>query len=112
MSFDAEHPPVEPPADCRHRLLWRLARAMWETHRPDSNSFCMASGSWHAKHRDLCRLARLAQEGMRTACGEPTTSSPPWITVTRERLAAGEIDPTDAVAEALWHHRHTPRTRR
>lgn len=112
MSFDVDNPPVEPPADCRHRLLWRLARALWETHRPDSTSFCMATGTWHPNQREPCQPARLAQEGMRTAFGESTPTSPPWLTVTRERLAAGEIDPMDAVAEALWHRRNTPRPRR
>jgi hypothetical protein len=112
MSFDVDNPPEDPPADCPHRLLWRLARALWEAHRPDSTGFCVATGCWHTNQRDPCRLARLAQEGMRTACGEATNASPPWIAVTRERLAADEIDPMDAVAEALWHRRHTHRSGR
>ncbi|MEV0158276.1 hypothetical protein AB0H57_31970 [Micromonospora sp. NPDC050686] len=110
MSFDVDNPPVEPPDKCQHRLLWRLARALWDAHRPDSAGFCVVAGCWHENQRDPCRLARLAQEGMRTACGEATPASPPWIAVTRERLAAGDIDPVDAVAEALWHHRHTTRS--
>lgn len=112
MSFDVDNPPVEPPDECQHRLLWRLARALWEAHRPDSAGFCVVAGCGHESQRDPCRLAQLAQQGMRTACGEATPASPPWIAVTRERLAAGDIDPVDAVAEALWHHRHTPRPRR
>ncbi|RFS47906.1 hypothetical protein D0Q02_03335 [Micromonospora craniellae] len=112
MSFDIDDPPVEPPDECRHRLLWRLARALWETHRPGSSSFCVATGTWHENQPGPCQPARLAQEGMRTACGEPAPTSPPWITVTRERLAVGDIDPRDAVTEALWHHRHTPRAGR
>ncbi|MFX0591257.1 hypothetical protein [Melissospora conviva] len=108
MSFDAENPPVEPPVECQHRLLWRLARALWEAHRPDNAGFCVATGCWHTNQHDPCRLARLAQEGMRTACGETTPASPPWIAVARERLATGDIDPMDAVAETLWHRRHTP----
>ncbi|WP_018789566.1 hypothetical protein [Salinispora arenicola] len=36
MFFDVENPPIEPPAECRRRLLWRLARALWEAHRPGS----------------------------------------------------------------------------
>ncbi|MEV6706608.1 hypothetical protein [Micromonospora wenchangensis] len=108
MSFDIDNPPVEPPADCQHRLLWRLARALWEAHRPDSTGFCLSTPN----QRDPCRLARLAQEGMRTACGEAVSASPPWIAVTRERLTTGEIDPMDAVAEALWHRRHTHRSGR
>lgn len=112
MSFDIDNPPEEPPADCQHRLLWRLARALWEAHRPDNAGICVATGCWHTNQRDPCRLTRLAQEGMRTACGEATPASPPWIAVTRERLAAGDIDPVDAVAEALWHHRHARRAGR
>ncbi|WP_027659823.1 hypothetical protein [Salinispora fenicalii] len=106
MFFDVENPPIEPPTECRRRLLWRLARALWEAHRPDSAGFCVVAGYWHENQRNPCRLAQLAQEGMRTACGETTPASPPWIAVTRQRMAAGDIDPVDAVAELLWRHRH------
>lgn len=112
MFFDVDNPPIEPPAECRRRLLWRLARALWEAHRPDNASFRVVAGCWHTNQRDPCRLALLAQEGMRTACGAAVSASPPWIAVTRQRLATGEIDPVDAVAEALWHRRHTPRAGR
>lgn len=106
MFFDVDDPPIEPPAECQRRLLWRLARALWEAHRPDSASFCVVAGCWHENQHNPCRLAQLAQEGMRTACGETTPASPPWIAVTRQRLTAGDIDPVDAVAEHLRRHRH------
>lgn len=67
----------------------------------------MVAGCRHENQRNPCRLAQLAQEGMRTACGDTTPASPPWIAVTRERLAAGDIDPMDAVAELLWRHSHS-----
>ncbi len=106
MFFDVDNPLVEPPAECQRRLLWRLGRALWEAHRPDSAGFCVVAGCWHEHQRDPCRLSQLTQEGMRTACGEVSPASPPWIAVTRQRLTAGDIDPVDAVAELLWHHPH------
>jgi hypothetical protein len=106
--FDVDEPPVEPPADCQHRLLWRLARALWEARRPDSTGFCVVAGCRHDNQLDPCPAAELAVDGMRTARGQPAVASPQWITLTRERIAPGEIDPVDARAEVLWHHHHQP----
>ncbi|MGW4466046.1 hypothetical protein [Micromonospora sp. NPDC004704] len=105
MSFDAESPPLEPPADCRHRLLWRLARSLWEAHRPDSTGFCVVTGCQHDNQLHPCHLAQLAIEGMRTACGDRAEMSRPWIDLTRQRIASGEIDRTDAAAEIFWRYR-------
>lgn len=95
MSFDCADPPVDPPASCRHRLLWRLARALWDVHA----GRCLGQTS-------RCQLCDLAQQGMQTACGSTAPASPPWIEVTRQRIATGEIDPADAIAEVIWLQRH------
>jgi hypothetical protein len=47
----------------------------------------------------------LAAEGMAAADGAHAGTSPSWIEVVRRKIASGEMDPTDAVAEAIWHHR-------
>ena len=69
MSFDVDRPPADPPANCRIPLLWRLARALWEEHRPDSTGFCVVSGCQHDNQLSPCSLAKLAMDGMEISCG-------------------------------------------
>ncbi|SDY98126.1 hypothetical protein SAMN05444365_104417 [Micromonospora pattaloongensis] len=104
MFFDVDNPPDDPPSGCQHRLLWRLARALWDAHTPDGDGFCLASPCRRDNHLSPCPATRLAAEGMQTACGETVPTSPQWIAITRARITAGEIDPVDAIAELLWHH--------
>ncbi|MEV1290041.1 hypothetical protein [Micromonospora sp. NPDC049679] len=104
MLFDVDDPPDDPPAGCQHRLLWRLARTLWDAHGRDAGGFCVITVCRRDNHLSPCPAAQLAIEGMRTACGQSVETSPPWIAITRARIAAGEIDPVDAMAESLWHH--------
>ncbi len=104
MSFDIDRPPAEPPDDCRHRLLWRVARALWEAHRPDSAGFCVVSACRREHHLYPCPAAVLAVDGLNAACGVDAPSSTSWLDVVRRKVAAGQIDPVDAMAEVLWHH--------
>ncbi|MGW2626130.1 hypothetical protein [Micromonospora taraxaci] len=105
MSFDVENPPVEPPDGCRHRLLWRLCRALWEDHR-SSCAGHYPNVCWrHADRLVSCRLARLALEGLLTASGEQPAASSLWLDVARTRIATGDINPTAVMAEARWHRR-------
>ncbi|MEV1289671.1 hypothetical protein [Micromonospora sp. NPDC049679] len=104
QSVNVEDPPLEPPNECRHRLLWRLARGLWDAHGRDREGFCVITACRRDNELSPCPAARLAIEGMQTACGESVETSSPWIAITRARIAAGEIDPVDAMAELLWHH--------
>ncbi|MCG5456056.1 hypothetical protein PSH03_000943 [Micromonospora sp. PSH03] len=105
MSFDVENPPVEPPDGCRHRLLWRLCRALWEDHRPDRAGHYLIVGCTHDDQLVSCRLGRLAVEGLRTASGEQAVASPLWLDVARSRIARGDINLAAVLAEANWHRR-------
>ncbi len=50
-----------------------------------------------------CPARRLAAAGLRAACGEvDEPAGAAWLDVVRQRLTAGELDPGDAVAEAMW----------
>ncbi|MET7945581.1 hypothetical protein [Micromonospora sp. NPDC005324] len=99
MLFDVENPPVEPPDGCRHRLLWRLCRALWE----DRAARYFIVGCVHDDQLVPCRLARLAVEGLRTASGEQAVASPLWLDVARSRIATGDINLAAVMAEAGWH---------
>ncbi|MET8203911.1 hypothetical protein [Micromonospora taraxaci] len=105
MLFDVENPPVEPPDGCRHRLLWRLCRALWEDHRPGRAGHYPRVGPLQADRLVSCRLARLALEGLLTASGEQPVASSLWLDVARSRIATGDINPAAVVAEARWHRR-------
>lgn len=105
MFFDVDNPPADPPAGCHHRLLWRLARALWDAHGTDADGFCVITACRRDNELSPCPALRLAIEGMRTACGESVQASPPWISITRAKIAARNMEPVDAVAEVLWHHR-------
>ncbi|MDG4835311.1 hypothetical protein O7631_02130 [Micromonospora sp. WMMD967] len=105
MLFDVENPPVEPPDGCRHRLLWRLCRALWEDHRPCRAGHYPSVGWFHADQRVSCRLARLALEGLLTASGEQGVASSLWLDVARSRIATGDINLAAVMAEARWHRR-------
>ncbi|MGC4848130.1 hypothetical protein ACLQ3F_12870 [Micromonospora sp. DT15] len=100
MLFDIDNPPVEPPDGCRHRLLWRLCRALWEDHRPDHY---LIVGRVHDDQHVSCRLARLAVEGLRTASGEQSAASQLWLDIARSRIATGDLNLIAVMAEAGWH---------
>lgn len=104
MSFDIERPAMEPPDDCQHRLLWRVAAALWEAHQPDSAGFCVISACRRHHYLHPCSTALLAADGLNSARGIDPASSTSWLDIVRWKVAAGEIDPVDAMAEALWHH--------
>ncbi|MEW1585429.1 hypothetical protein AB0283_08285 [Micromonospora vinacea] len=103
MLFDVDNPPVEPPDGCRHRLLWRLCRALWEDHPPDRAAHYFIVGCVHDDQLVPCPLARLAIEGLQTASGEQTVASPLWREVARSRIATGDLNLTAVMAEAGWH---------
>ncbi|MFG1653810.1 hypothetical protein ACGFIE_28145 [Micromonospora sp. NPDC049275] len=102
MLFDVDNPPVEPPDGCRHRLLWRLCRALWEDHH---SGHYLIVGCVHDDQLVSCRLARLAVEGMRTASGEQAVASSLWLDVARSRIATRDINLAAVMAEARWHRR-------
>ncbi|MCG5460619.1 hypothetical protein AB0K35_06845 [Micromonospora sp. NPDC053740] len=103
MLFDVENPPVEPPDGCRHRLLWRLCRALWEDHRPDRAGHYLIVGCVHGDQLVSCRLARLAVEGLRTASGKQDVASPLWLSLARSRIVMGDVNFAAVMAEARWH---------
>lgn len=71
MFFDVENPPIEPPTKCQRRLLWRLARALWEAHRPDNAGFCVVAGCWHENQPDQ-KVGRPGRTRLAGWCeGEP-----------------------------------------
>lgn len=103
MPVDLESLPVDPPAGCRHPLLWRVARALWEAHQPDTHGWCEVSACRRRNERHPCPHSAMALEALHAASVTPTAR--PWIAEVRQRVEAGELDPIDAVAEALWRHR-------
>ncbi|MEV6927150.1 hypothetical protein AB0M46_21970 [Dactylosporangium sp. NPDC051485] len=60
-------PPVDPPLGCADPLLWRVARALREAHRPRSDNFCECKAFWP------CADARLAEEALMLAYERPGT---------------------------------------
>ncbi|MDG4784006.1 hypothetical protein O7614_30580 [Micromonospora sp. WMMD961] len=110
MLFDVENPPVEPPDGCRHRLLWRLCRALWEDHRPGRASHYLTVGQLQADRLMSCRLARLALDGLLTASGQQAVASSLWLDVARSRIATGDINLAAVRAEARWHRRRADLT--
>jgi hypothetical protein len=62
LSFDLEHPPQEPPAECVDALTWRLAYTLHTSHRPDVDGICSCG------HAYPCSSARLAGRGFRVSC--------------------------------------------
>ncbi|GAA0721471.1 hypothetical protein Drose_07700 [Dactylosporangium roseum] len=58
-------PPLDPPSGCADPLLWRVARALHEAHRPRPDNFCECKAFWP------CPDARLAEEALRMAYGRP-----------------------------------------
>ncbi|MEU8155290.1 hypothetical protein AB0B94_16640 [Micromonospora sp. NPDC048986] len=105
MLLHVENPPVEPPDGCRHRLLWRLCRALWEDHRPDRAAHYLIVGCAQDDQLVPCHLARLAAEGLRTASGEQDVASPLWLSLARSLIATGDIKLAAVMAEARWHRR-------
>ncbi|MGC9669816.1 hypothetical protein ACNTMW_25155 [Planosporangium sp. 12N6] len=68
LPYDPTDPPLDPPAECRHELMWRLARALWEAHEASADRFCLVGACQRGHYLHPCRPAQLAQDGMRTAC--------------------------------------------
>jgi hypothetical protein len=69
-------------------------------HRPGADGLCCLC---RPAELDPCPARRLAVTGLGVACGE--TAAPvglDWLDSVRHRLAAGELDPVDAPAEAMW----------
>jgi hypothetical protein len=104
MPFDIDNPPIDPPEGCRHRLLWRIARTLHEAHRRDAAGFCIVPECRRDNILHPCRAFTLAIEGLHASCPTTAGTSPPWMAVVRQKIADGQIDATDALIEALWHH--------
>jgi hypothetical protein len=100
MTEHPDQPPLDPPADCRHPLMWMLARWLLDAHRPGVDGLCCLC---RPAEVDPCLPRRMAAAGLRAACG--TVDSPTgaaWLDVVRHRLVAGEIDQSDVAGEAMW----------
>jgi hypothetical protein len=108
MPFDVNDPPVEPPVGCQSGVAWRLARKLWQAHRPDDSGFCLDAGCRSDNQMFPCRAARLAIDGMNTACGTRSDTSLLWISVTRRRLGVEEVNSSPAIVEVLCRYDERP----
>jgi hypothetical protein len=64
-------PPVEPPPGCADPMLWRVARALHNAHRPRTDNFCECKSFWP------CPDAQLAEEALQLAYDRPAPRSRP-----------------------------------
>lgn len=97
-----ETPPLVParPGDCQHPLMWQLARLLRDAHAPGVDGLCCLC---RPAEIDPCPARRLAAAGLRAACGHVDgPSGAAWLDVIRHRIAAGELDLSDVVGEAMW----------
>jgi hypothetical protein len=60
-----DEPPVDPPLGCADPMLWRVARALREAHRPRTDNFCECKSFWP------CPDAQLAEEALQLAYDRP-----------------------------------------
>lgn len=58
-------PPVEPPFGCADPMLWRVARALHDAHKPRTDNFCECKMFWP------CPDAQLAEEALLLAYERP-----------------------------------------
>src|SRR5690348_525513 len=100
MDFDPNDPPLSPPPECTSRLVWMLARALWEAHGPNADGFCSVTGCQRANRLHPCPSVDLALDGMRAACGRPTRSAAFWRALARRLVAANAGGP----ANSGWRH--------
>jgi hypothetical protein len=68
LPYDPDDPPRDPPTECRHELMWRLARSLREAHEAGIDGFCLATACRRRHSLHPCPPFRLAQAGMRAAC--------------------------------------------
>ncbi|GAA3285184.1 hypothetical protein Dvina_07940 [Dactylosporangium vinaceum] len=54
-------PPLDPPLGCADPMLWRVARALHDAHRPRTDNFCECKAFWP------CADAQLADEALQLA---------------------------------------------
>lgn len=91
--------PFTPPPGVRRPLMWIMARQLLADHIAGPDGLCTLC---RPAALDPCPVRQIAARGLRASSGRadgPTGRT--WLNVVRQRLAAGEIDPLDAVAEAL-----------
>jgi hypothetical protein len=96
MDFNVIDPPTPPPPGWRHLLVWVLARALWEAHRPNADGFCSATGCQHYNHLHPCPSIGLALDGMRVACGRQTPTAALWRVVARRRITRQPDGPANS----------------
>jgi hypothetical protein len=106
MDFNATDPPFQPPPACRHRLVWTLARALWQAHQPNADGFCSVAACQRSNQLHPCPSIDLALDGMRTACGRRARTAALWRAVARRRITGQPSEPTNSG----W--RYLNRTRR
>jgi hypothetical protein len=46
IPYDPADPPAEPPFGCTDPMLWRVAVALHQAHRPRSDGFCGCKSFW------------------------------------------------------------------
>lgn len=76
--FDLANPPVDPPAGCRHRMAWLLARQLRAAHQPGLDGLCQVPGCSPAGVPHPCLPFRLAEQGLGYACDVPGAWTPSW----------------------------------
>jgi hypothetical protein len=96
MDFDATDPPMQPPPACRRRLVWVLARSLWETHRPNADGFCSVTACQRDNHLYPCPSVGLALDGMRAACGRQTRTAALWRALARRRITGLSARPANS----------------
>ena len=64
-AYDPLDPPVDPPPGCADTILWRVARALLDAHRPRPDNFCECRAFWP------CPTAKLATDALQIACERP-----------------------------------------
>lgn len=60
-----DEPPLDPPPGCADPMLWRVARALHDAHRPRTDNFCECKAFWP------CPDAQLAGEALLLAYDRP-----------------------------------------
>jgi hypothetical protein len=68
---DGQQPPIEPPAGCVNRLMWRLARRLYADHRPGPDGWCL---NCRPAIEYPCVARQLADLGLARAMGQPGTA--------------------------------------
>jgi hypothetical protein len=76
LPYDLSDPPFKPPAECRHELLWLLARSLREAHEADADGFCVVTACRRHHLLHPCPPSRLADDGVRSACRSVSEPQP------------------------------------